>query len=150
MAAAAAWPVWVVVLACGVATQTAKLVIYSATNRGPALSAVGQAHGLPSLPAALLACLVVRTGAATGWNSPASGFVLVFAVIVIHDTVKLRTATTRQREVLHRLVAALPDAGPVHQVVARYLDPRAHHPGHVVIGVVFGALFALAFGFGPG
>ena len=27
-----------------------------------------------------------------------------------------------------------------------FLDPRVHHPAHVVVGLVLGAVFALAFG----
>ena len=144
------WPIWAVVLACGVAAQTVKLLAYSVANRHLALAVAGQSHGLPSLPTALLACLLTRTSVETGWTSAETGFALVFAVIFVHDTIKLRVATSHQREALQSLVAALPDAGPVHQVVADYLDPRVHHPVHVVIGGVFGSLFALAFGLRPG
>lgn len=145
-----AWPIWAVVLACGAAAQTVKLVAYSVTNRRLAVAVAGQSHGLPSLPTALLACLLTRTAVETGWTSAETGFALVFAVIMVHDTVKLRVATRLQQEVLQDLAAATPDAGPVHQVVADYLDPRVHHPVHVVIGGIFGGLFALAFGLGPG
>jgi acid phosphatase family membrane protein YuiD len=101
---------------------------------------------LPSLPAALLSCLLTLTVARLGWSSGEAGFALVFAVIVVHDTMKLRLAASRQREVLYHLVVRRPDAGPLHQRVAGYLDPRTHHPAHVVVGAVLGTLFALAFG----
>lgn len=143
------WPIWAVVLVCGGTVQVVKFAAYSITNRRLALTVLGQSHGLPSLRSAVLACLLVRTAMATGWHSGETGFALVFAVIVVHDTVKLRLATSRQREVLQSLVAALPHAGPVHQTVAAYLDPRVHHPSHVTVGAVFGSLFALAFGKGP-
>jgi acid phosphatase family membrane protein YuiD len=144
------WPIWAVVLACGGAAQVVKVAAYSVANRRLALTVLGQSHGLPSLRSAVLACLLVRTALATGWRSGETGFAFVFAVIVVHDTVKLRLATSRQREALQSLVAALPGAGPVHQTVSEYLDPRVHHPSHVAVGAVFGALFALAFGMGPG
>ena len=140
------WPIWIVVVLCGLAAQVAKFFIYSVTNRQVALSVLGQSHGLPSLPTALLSCLLVLTGIRQGWLSGEAGFALVFAVIVVHDTIKLRVAATQQREVLYRLVVALPDAGPYHQRVAGYLDSRNHHPSHVVVGGIFGALFGLAFG----
>jgi len=143
-------PIWAVVLFCGLFTQAAKFLVYSVTNRQVAVSVLGQSHGLPSLPTAVLSCLLVLTGMRTGWVSGETGFVLVFAVIAIHDTVKLRVATSRQREVLHRLVTALPDAGPFHQRVAGYLDPRLHHPAHVLVGGMVGTLFALAFGIRAG
>ena len=74
----------------------------------------------------------------------------MFAVIVIHDTVKLRVATSLQREAVFHLVASLPPGGAFPQRVADYLDPITHQVFHVVVGVVFGGLFALAFGNLPG
>ncbi len=144
------WPIWAVVILCGMVAQVVKFAIYSVTNRHLALSVVGQSHGLPSLPTALLSCLLVLTVLRLGWRSGEAGFALVFAVIVVHDTIKLRVVASRQREVLYRLVDALPDAGPYHQRVAGYLDPRVHHPSHVLVGGLFGVLFALAFGLKPG
>ncbi len=143
------WPIWVIVLLCGAFAQIAKFAIYSVTNRRIALSVLGQSHGLPSLPTALLACLLVLTVMRVGWYAGETGFALIIAVIFVHDTVKLRVMASRQREVLYRLVVSLPDAGPLHLRVADYLDPRVHHPAHVVFGGVLGALFALAFGWQP-
>lgn len=143
------WPIWVIVLCCGAFAQIAKFVIYSVTNRRVALSVLGQSHGLPSLPTALLSCLFVLTVIRVGWYSGETGFALIIMVIFVHDTVKLRIMASRQREVLYRLVVALPDAGPFHLRVADYLDPREHHPAHVVVGGILGALFALAFGLQP-
>jgi len=146
MATVGGWPIWVVVLLCGLSAQIAKFIIYSVTNRHLDLSVLVQSHGLPSLPTALLSSLLFLTGLRQGWFSGEAAFALVFAVIVVHDTIKLRATASQQREVLYRLVVALPDAGPYHQRVAGYLDSRTHHPSHVVVGGLFGALFGLAFG----
>ena len=105
---------------------------------------------MPSLQATVLSCLLVLVGMRSGWNSGQAAFALVFAVIVVHDTVKLRVAASRQRRVVYHLVASLPDAGHFHQRVAGYLDPRIHQKSHVAAGVVFGGLFALALGITPG
>ena len=142
-------PIWAIVFICGLAAQIAKLVAYSVANRRIEISVLGQSHGLPSVPAAILSCLLVLTVLREGASSAAAGFTLVFAVIVVYDTVKLRVVASRQREVLYRLVVALPDAGPYHQRVAGFLDARVHHPLHVVLGVIWGLLFALAFGISP-
>jgi len=144
------WPIWLVVTACGTLGQLIKLVVYSTTKRHFDLALIAQGRGLPSLQSVVLSCLLVLVSMRSGWNSSQAAFALVFAVIVIHDTVKLRVATTRQREVVYHLVASLPDAGHFHQRVAGYLDPRLHQRSHVVAGVVFGGLFALAFGIAPG
>jgi len=140
------WPSWLVVLLCAAGNQFVKLLAYSLNRRKLALSALGQEYGLPSSPAAVLSCLLVLVVLRQGWQAPETGFTLVFAVLVIHDTIKLRVAARRQREVVFRLVEGLQDAGPFHQRVADYLDPRTHHPIHVILGVVLGGLFALAFG----
>ncbi len=144
------WPIWVVVIVCGVLGQLFKLVVYSTTKRHLDLALIAQGSGLPSLQASVLSCLLVLVAIRSGWNSGLTAFALVFAVIFIHDTVKLRMAASRQREVVYHLVASLPDAGHFHQRVAGYLDPRVHQKSHVAAGVVFGGFFALAFGIAPG
>jgi len=144
------WPTWAVVIACGIAAQLVKFTTYSLTGRRLAVSMLVQSRGLPSLPTAVLSCLLVLTGMREGWSTGETGFALVFMVIVVHDTVKLRVAATRHREVLYWLVESLDDAGPFHQRVAGYLDSREHHPAHVGIGCLFGILFGLAFGVSGG
>ena len=144
------WPIWLVVTVCGVLGQFFKLVVYSTTKGHLDLALIAQGRGLPSLQASVLTCLLVLVGIRSGWNTGHAAFAMVFAVIFIHDTVKLGVASSRQREVAYHLVASLPDAGHLHQRVADYLDPRVHQKSHVAAGVVFGALFALAFGIAPG
>lgn len=143
------WPIWVTVLFCGAAVQLVKLAAYSAARRRLTLGVLGQGHGLPGLPPALLGCLLVLVSLRRGWNSAEAGFALVFAVIVVHDAVKLGAAHRRQRQALFHLVDALDEPGPFRLRVADYLDPASHHPAHVAAGVLFGALFALAFGLPP-
>jgi len=144
------WPVWLVVVTCGMLGQLFKLVLYSITKRRFDLALIAQGNGLPSLQAAILSCMLVLVVRRVGWYSGQAAFALVFAVIVIHDTVKLRMAASRQREAVYHLVASLPDAGQFHQRVAGYLDPRIHQVTHVTAGVLLGVLFALAFGIEPG
>lgn len=139
------WPIWVVVMACALAAQVFKAVVYSLLNRHLGFSYLVQGHGFPSLQAAILFCLLVLTVNRPEATQGQAAFALVFAIIVIHDTVKLRLMASRQREVVVRLVHVLPGAGEFHQQVADYLDPRTHHPIHVAAGLVWGGLFALAF-----
>ena len=143
-------PIWFGVALCGIVIQLAKLLAYSIARRKVWLAVLGQSYGLPSLPGALLTCLVVLVGSRLGWNSSEFGFALIFAVIFIHDSVKLGFASRRHREAVFHLVLALQKGGPFRLRVADYLDPRTHHPVHVFIGMALGALFALAFGMGQG
>ena len=146
----AQWPVWTVVVGCGLLGQLFKLLVYSVARRRFDLAILARGRGLPSLQASSLACLLVVVVLRSGWDSAQAAFALVFAVIVVHDTVKLRLAATRQREVVFHLVASLPEAGEFHRRVADYLDPRMHQVSHVAVGMVFGGLFGLAFGIQPG
>lgn len=138
------WPLWALVGACAVAGQSAKFVLYSAVARRAEPSALFQGYGAPSLPAAVLACLLTLVTIQRGWASSEASFALVLAVVAVHDTVKLRLAATRQREIVHAIVTTEPAAGPLRRRVAGYLDPLSHHPAHVVAGLVFGVLFAVA------
>lgn len=143
------WPAWALVAACAVAGQAVKFALYSAVARRPAAAALVQGYGAPSLPAAVLSCLLALMVMRRGWTSSEASLALVLAVIAVHDTVKLRNAATRQREIVHAIVTAEPAAGPLMRRVAGYLDPLSHHPAHVVTGVAFGLLFAVAAGAGP-
>ena len=138
------WPLWALVGACAVAGQSAKFVLYSAVARRAEPSALFQGYGAPSLPAAVLACLLALVTIQRGWASSEASFALVLAVVAVHDTVKLRLAATRQREIVHAIVTTEPAAGPLRRRVAGCLDPLSHHPAHVLAGLVFGVLFAVA------
>ncbi len=143
------WPIWAQVMACAVAGQAAKFVVYSVVGRRPVPAALFQGYGAPSLPAAGLSCLLALMVIHRGWRSPEASFALVLVVVAVHDTVKLRLAATRQREIVHAIVSAEPEAGPLLKRVVGYLDPLTHHPAHVVAGVLFGILFAVAVAPGP-
>ncbi len=89
-----------------------------------------------------MALCVVRTG----WKSVEAGTALVFAVITVFDAMRVRSAAQAQRRIVHDLVLLSPEAGPWRRRVAGYLDIVAHTPKHVVAGLVWGFLFALACG----
>ena len=144
-----ALPTWAAVAACGLAAQLVKLGLYSAARRHLALTAFAQGNGLPSLPAALLSCLTVLVARRAGWGAPETAFALVFAVIVIHDSLKLGWLADRNREALVRILARVEARGEAGRWALAYLDPRAHHPVHVAVGIAFGGLFALAFAGAP-
>jgi acid phosphatase family membrane protein YuiD len=143
------WPAWALVAACAAAGQAVKFLLYSAVARRPAVSALVQGYGAPSLPATVLSCLLALMVLRCGWDSSEASVSLVLAVVAVHDTVKLRVAATRQRAVVHAIVTTEPAAGPLRRLVAGYLDPVSHHPAHVVTGVAFGILFAVAAGATP-
>ena len=145
----ASWPTWVVVLLCSAFAQVLKLLAYSLTRRAFLPAALFQGSGLPSLPAVATSCLLILVSMRSGWMSSEAAFALVFAVIVVHDTVKLSGLAGRQRQVMTLVLESFDPVGGTRGRVADFLDPRVHHPAHVFVGVVLGALFALAFGTAP-
>jgi acid phosphatase family membrane protein YuiD len=138
------WPAWIVVLGCGLATQLIKVGLYSAAQRRLDLAAVARSNGLPSLHASALGCLAVVTVLRDGWDAGTSSAALVIAVVIIHDAVRLKSAREQQRLRMHDLITTLPAADRFRRHVLNYLDPRAHQPAHVAIGLAFGLLFGLA------
>jgi acid phosphatase family membrane protein YuiD len=137
--------IWLVVLLCAAAAQLLKLLVYSAAQRRLALSMLAESVGLPSLHAATLTCLAMQMGLRVGWGATETALSVVFAVIVIHDAMRLKGDSQQQKWVLFLLVQAVPGSGVFQRRVADLLNVRAHHPLHVAIGALFGLLFALAF-----
>ena len=146
MSAAARLDIWLVVLLGAVTGQLLKLALYSATQRRLHLAVLGQSAGLPSVHATVGGALLTLCVARTGWYSSESAVALVFMVITVFDAMRVRAAAQQQRRLVHDLVLLAPDAGPWRRLVAGYLDIIAHTPGHVAAGLVWGFLFALAFG----
>ena len=139
-------PIWALVLLCGIATQLCKLLVYSLLRRRLAVRVLGESVGLPSLHAAVLSCLTVLLTIDLGWHATATSLALVFTVIVVHDSVRLKGANLQQRIVLKELIESVAAGSQFQRRIATLLTVKAHQPLHVAIGALFGLLFALAFG----
>lgn len=144
------WPTWLFVAACGILNQFVKIFAYSIANKRIILSAIVQPHGLPSLPAAMMTSLLVLSTLRAGWHSGTASFALVFAVVVLHDLMKVRGAAQEQRLVVFQIVDSLAVPDPLRSRTAGFLDIKTHHPAHVLMGALVGCFFALAFGLGDG
>jgi acid phosphatase family membrane protein YuiD len=138
--------IWVLVVLCVLAGQAVKTALYSVPRRRLHLAVLGQSAGLPSAHAAASGCLATLCAVRSGWQAPETSAALVFTVIAVFDAVRVRSAAQEQRRLLHELAELAPDPEPWRVRVAGYLDVMAHAPGHVVAGLVWGFLFALAFG----
>ena len=140
---------WLVVFTAGLVAQLLKTLLYSLNERRLLPEAVFQGRGVPSLPGVVCGSLLVMAILRSGWLSSEASFALVMGVIVVHDTVKLSGLAERQRKAVLRVQTSLAGGSKGRRQVAELLDPRAHHPAHVAVGVVLGGLFALAFTAGP-
>ena len=140
------WDVWVLAMLAGVLGQFFKVLLYSLTHRRLNLTALGQSAGLPSLHAVVGAALLVLLALRTGWRSAETGVAFLLVIIMVFDAVRVRGAAAAQRRALHDLVRGNPAMSDLHRRVASYLDPIAHAPSHVAVGLLVGSLFAVAFG----
>ncbi len=138
--------IWLVVLLCAVSCQFLKLLLYSAAQRRLHLAILGQSAGLPSLHAAVGASLLTMMVIRAGWQAEETAVAMVLAVITVFDAIRVRGATQAQRRLVHDLILLTPEAGPLRRQVVGYLDILAHAPVHVVAGIIWGALFAVALG----
>lgn len=141
--------IWVVVTLAAASCQVAKLVAYSAVQRRLNLMLIAQSAGLPSLHAVVGAALLTLLVLYLGFGAPESSVALVFLVISVFDSVRVRGAAQAQRRLVRDLVLRSAHANRFEQRVARYLDPIAHAPAHVAVGLVWGCLFAVAFAAPP-
>ncbi len=137
--------IWILVTLAAASCQIAKVAAYSVAQRRLNLAVLAQSAGLPSLHAvvgsALLGLLILNTG----FGSAETSVGLVFLVITVFDSVRVRGAAQAQRRIVHDLVLRSAHASLLQRRVTTYLDPIAHAPVHVVVGLVWGALFAVAF-----
>jgi len=138
--------IWLVVVLSVVAGQLFKVLLYSVTQRRLHLAALGQSAGLPSVHAIIGGSLLTLCILRLGWSAAESSLALVFLVITVFDSMRVRAAAQQQRRLVHDLVLLTPAAGPTRRRVAGYLDIIAHTPAHVAAGIVWGFLFALALG----
>jgi len=144
------YPIWAVVLVGGLCCQAIKVILYGLPRRKLPLFMLMQSAGLPSLAAWTSACLLTLVVLRCGWTSAEAGFAVAFAVIGFHDALKLGGAAVDQQRALFLVLDRLEISGSLARRAVEYLDPRFHHPAHLVLGAVFGSLFGLAFGLGRG
>jgi uncharacterized protein len=137
--------IWIVVTIAAASCQVVKMAAYSIAQRRLNLAVLAQSAGLPSLHAVVGSSLLGLLILHTGFGSSESAVALVFLVITVFDSVRVRGATQAQRRVVHDLVLRSAQANLFHNRVANYLDPIAHAPVHVAMGLVWGGLFAIAF-----
>jgi acid phosphatase family membrane protein YuiD len=136
-------------LLLGTLTQLLKLVLYGAVNRSLNLRVLVTTNGLPSLHAVMFSALAVLVGLDQGFGSPLFVATLVLAGIVLHDLIKVQGSVGRGRATGRFLARAIDDgaeSGAWADRWAELLSDRGHRPLHVGVGMLLGALTALAWG----
>jgi acid phosphatase family membrane protein YuiD len=141
--------IWILVTLAAASCQIAKAATYSVVQRRLNLAVLAQSAGLPSLHAVVGSSLLVLLILHTGFASSETSAALVFLVVSVFDSVRVRGEAQTQRRIVHDLVLRSAQASLLQRRVATYLDPIAHAPVHVAVGLVWGGLFAVAFAVPP-
>ena len=137
--------IWMLVTLAAASCQVAKVAAYSIAQRRLNLAVLAQSAGLPSLHAVVGSSLLTLLILDVGFGAPETAVALVFLVISVFDSVRVRGAAQAQRRIVHDLVLRSAQASVLQRRVATYLDPIAHAPAHVAVGLAWGGLFAVAF-----
>ena len=137
--------IWMLVTLAAASCQVAKVAAYSIAQRRLNLAVLAQSAGLPSLHAVVGSSLLTLLVLDAGFGSAEASVALVFLVISVFDSVRVRGAAQAQRRIVHDLVLRSAHANVWERRVATYLDPMAHAPVHVALGLAWGGLFAVAF-----
>ena len=97
---------------------------------GQARSMLMLSGGMPSAHAAFVVSFALSMGLSEGWSSPLFAFAMVFASIVIYDSVMVRYSSGQQGETLNRLIV---------EKKSKLLPIRVAH-GHTLVEAVAGSI----------
>lgn len=98
--------------------------------------------GMPSTHSAMVASLATIVGLTEGWNSSLFGSTVIYALIIVHDALRLRNVVGEHSRILNRLVTEFPfkNGDTFPQVKER----TGHTLSEVAIGLGMGILVTLA------
>ncbi len=98
--------------------------------------------GMPSSHSAGVAALSTFVGMLEGFDSALFAVTVYFSLIVMYDAAGLRRAAGKQAGLLNRLIDSH-YAHDKHLVESKLLELLGHTPLEVLVGAVWGILFAL-------
>lgn len=146
------WPAlnpWELAMFVGVLAQVMKFAIYGAANRRVSLRALVTTNGFPSLYAVVFGCLSTAVALDLGVGAPLSIACIIFTVIILHDTVRVKGSVDLGGRAALLVAQSLspPEAAAWEKRILPLLGDRRHRPLHIAIGLVLGVL--AGFGWHP-
>ena len=121
--------------------QLYKVLYYSFKNRKWEGIRFFSAGGMPSAHSAFVTALSLAVGLDAGFGSNLFALAVVFSIIIIYDSIRLRGAVQTHSELLDRLQQSLPENKRIP--VPRHVG---HSLGEIIVGVLAGGgLAALAW-----
>jgi hypothetical protein len=132
---------FVTAIACQLLSQAFKVVYYSIAERRPAFERFVHAGGIPSAHTAFVSALTTSIALRSGVGSDLFSVSLVFSLIVVYDSFRLRGNVQRHAETLNAIRDRIPDA--FEELGPRLTETIGHSIAEVIAGIVWGVGFAL-------
>jgi acid phosphatase family membrane protein YuiD len=104
--------------------------------------------GMPSVHSAVVCSLATTALVLDGGSSHLFGFTLIFAGIVMYDSLGVRRAAGEQGAALNMVISSLRnDRVRLSQPDLELREVRGHNPKEVAVGALVGIFFALLFNY---
>lgn len=135
---------WLLALIAAFIVQGVKFFAHWGRYRKPNFRVLTTTGGMPSSHTAGVAALTTAIGIREGVDSALFSVALYFSLIVMYDATGLRRSTGLQATILNRIV----DEHFIHHRKAgegRLMELLGHTPFEVLVGALFGILFAFAW-----
>jgi acid phosphatase family membrane protein YuiD len=135
---------WLLALIAAFLVQAVKFFADWARHRKPNFRVLTTTGGMPSSHTAGVAALTTAIGIREGADSALFSVALYFSLIVMYDATGLRRSAGLQATILNRIV----DEHFIHHRKAgegRLMELLGHTPLEVLVGALFGILFAFAW-----
>lgn len=135
-------PLYLIIpLAAGGITQCCKFLWESVRLRRIQWRALFSYGGMPSAHTALTVSLVTVVGLGEGVASPFFAIATIFAVIVVHDAIRLRRYLGSHGQALNMIVQELTDVERFRFI--RFRERLGHTPLEAAVGGILGAVLTL-------
>jgi acid phosphatase family membrane protein YuiD len=128
-------------------TQLAKFTV-TAIRGNLDLRNLYASGGMPSVHSAVVCSLATTALVVDGYSSHLFGFTLVFAGIVMYDSLGVRRAAGEQGAAINMIVASLRhDKVRLDEPDLEVREVMGHRPNEVAVGALVGIFFALLFNY---
>ena len=123
--------------------QFIKFILTYIKERRIDLSRLIEPGGMPSSHSAAASTLSTSIGLACGFNSAVFAVTLFFGCVIVYESTGLRRAVGEQAEALNKLILMVYEKKSLYKEELRII--LGHTPVEVLLGILMGICFALAF-----
>jgi len=135
------YPIFIIPIIIGCATQCAKVLLHTKKSRKLDLKFLLISGHMPSAHSAFVVSITTVVAFFDGICSTAFAISFVFSYIVIYDALKIRTNIGYNGETLNKLVQEIPDIEKENYPVLR--ERVGHKPLEVLVGAILGFILTI-------